>query len=1349
MYFPRYPLAVRAAVFSLVSGLLFYTATGQTPATGADLWAEFAASPDDHSHLPNAAYAGYRCGEASVPDVPVVVNVLDHGAVNDGTGDNTRAFREAIDAAWYAGGGAVFVPAGTYRVERMLLLHRDGVVLRGAGQGETIIDFANPLINVLGSTGHGSQHWNWTGGLVWIGPRDLFEVRHDGRWTQSRDAAPGFNVNAGNWEAWRNEGVITEVTSTHPRGVRSVDVADASDLAPGDFVLMTWDNPGGDLLWKEIARHAVFDGYNFGDWLEATPYFGWPVEIASVEGNTVSFARPTRVSVEPGYNTALRRIGPSVREAGIESMTLRMANTRETYSYNDGVGWNGVFFNRAFNCWARDLEIIDAENPLHLSSSANVSVLDIATEGAMQAKYVFTNRVMSHDVLYDGFDIRNTGVLTNGINTEWLGTGNVWTRGNMDTGTFDSHRLMSFDYLRTDITMRNPAGSRPGGAAQAGPFTGNRAVHWNIRVEDSDRPANSRGQWVYHPIQYTYGAQIGISGAAMYTAGDSNPWAMPGGDKNMRVGDEGVEPSPANLFDAQVGLRRETEAWAVLASPSGGFLSTADPVLRADGNPSADGGITAFRFHVNDDLAGEVTEAPYAFEWTDAVPGRHTVRVELVDAHGGSTWSRPYDVVVGERVRIEHNDPRILYGGPWSVESHPEFSAGQARASDGVGERHFEIVFRGTRVRWFTRHNNHRQSVTVRLNGFEVGSVNVHGGQTYCRHLGWDSGELPEGIYTLRISTTNRLVLDHLEITSTDGAEGEPAPPDAPGNLTASPVSPSEVDLLWTRGSNNEQGFHVERRESGAAEWTRVATIGAAFTSFADTGLDHGVTYEYRVQAYNIFGESDYSEIVTVTAPEPVTAPAAPSDLAATNVTHNRVDLEWANNANDHEGFEIERMAAFGSWERVATLPLTATTWIDIGLSPETTCQYRVRAFNSAGASAFSNIVEVTTDAFSETAGNLFPESWFLQAVDGTGSITANQPDHVAFEGETGSQYRGAVARLNESTTLAAEGDFISFEFTTDNVTAGNNIGFTIRFGLYDDGGSPVTEDHSSVTDGSTGFFAATGNRTTDGRPTDIYAQGAGSAQILARGADWANNLSAGGVSRRAHTQTANAGNRTATFLIQRLDDGALRVSLDMVDAANRVIYLVDDVPASAVPTYTFNQVAVSLGGHSETGMDFTEMVLRRGGPSFDEAPPAAPFDAWLADNFTEAERSDPAISGPLADPTGQGMANLQRHAFGLARNEPVAPAVPEIVMVDDGDSRYFLVSHLRNEEASDVIVTVQASLDLDDWSGFTGLIEPKGEPEPTGRPGVVRLTHRVQLPANTSETFLRIAVELSEPTHP
>ena len=52
-------------------------------------------------------------------------------------------------------------------------------------------------------------------------------------------------------------------------------------------------------------------------------------------------------------------------------------------------------------------------------------------------------------------------------------------------------------------------------------------------------------------------------------------------------------------------------------------------------------------------------------------------------------------MVVGERLRLEHNDPTILYSGPWNVLAHPEFSAGQARISEGSGARFLEVVFRG------------------------------------------------------------------------------------------------------------------------------------------------------------------------------------------------------------------------------------------------------------------------------------------------------------------------------------------------------------------------------------------------------------------------------------------------------------------------------------------------------------------------------------------------------------------------------------------------------------------------------------------------------------------------------
>jgi polygalacturonase len=67
-----------------------------------------------------------------------VVNVRDHGAVADGSTDNTAAFARAIIAANAAGGGTVVVPSGTYVTGAIYLksnvnLRLDGATLRFSG----------------------------------------------------------------------------------------------------------------------------------------------------------------------------------------------------------------------------------------------------------------------------------------------------------------------------------------------------------------------------------------------------------------------------------------------------------------------------------------------------------------------------------------------------------------------------------------------------------------------------------------------------------------------------------------------------------------------------------------------------------------------------------------------------------------------------------------------------------------------------------------------------------------------------------------------------------------------------------------------------------------------------------------------------------------------------------------------------------------------------------------------------------------------------------------------------------------------------------------------------------------
>ncbi|MEU5727162.1 hypothetical protein ABZ783_35875 [Micromonospora sp. NPDC047738] len=73
------------------------------------------------------------------------------------------------------------------------------------------------------------------------------------------------------------------------------------------------------------------------------------------------------------------------------------------------------------------------------------------------------------------------GSVLHGLNLEGLSSGNVYRRGLMETGLFDTHRQLPFENLRTDITVTNKDAG-VGGAGDAGPYFGCRIVHWGIRV---------------------------------------------------------------------------------------------------------------------------------------------------------------------------------------------------------------------------------------------------------------------------------------------------------------------------------------------------------------------------------------------------------------------------------------------------------------------------------------------------------------------------------------------------------------------------------------------------------------------------------------------------------------------------------------------------------------------------------------------------------------------------------------------------------------------------------------------------------------------------------------------------
>ncbi len=105
---------------------------------------------------------------------------------------------------------------------------------------------------------------------------------------------------------------------------------------------------------------------------------------------------------------------------------------------------------------------------------------------------------------------------------------------------------------------------------------------------------------------------------------------------------------------------------------------------------------------------------------------------------------------------------------------------------------------------------------------------------------------------------------DSYKIDDGTGDGDDETVPAAPGSLSATAVSSSQIDLSWTDNSTNEDGFRVERSMDGNS-FSDIATLNANTTSYSDTDLNESTTYYYRVLAFNSSGDSDYSNTDSAT----------------------------------------------------------------------------------------------------------------------------------------------------------------------------------------------------------------------------------------------------------------------------------------------------------------------------------------------------------------------------------------------------------------------------------------------------------------------------------------------------
>ena len=107
----------------------------------------------------------------------------------------------------------------------------------------------------------------------------------------------------------------------------------------------------------------------------------------------------------------------------------------------------------------------------------------------------------------------------------------------------------------------------------------------------------------------------------------------------------------------------------------------------------------------------------------------------------------------------------------------------------------------------------------------------------------------------------------------------------------------------------------------------------------------------------------NYSLRLTCGGTPPSQVPAAPSNLTATAMSTTQAHLTWQDNSTNETSFRVEARPVGGSFQEIGSVPAD-TTAVDVtNLQAGGSFQFRVRARNAAGSSAYSDVASVTLPA--------------------------------------------------------------------------------------------------------------------------------------------------------------------------------------------------------------------------------------------------------------------------------------------------------------------------------------------------------------------------------------------------
>jgi hypothetical protein len=150
------------------------------------------------------------------------------------------------------------------------------------------------------------------------------------------------------------------------------------------------------------------------------------------------------------------------------------------------------------------------------------------------------------------------------------------------------------------------------------------------------------------------------------------------------------------------------------------------------------------------------------------------------------------------------------------------------------------------------------------------------------------------------------------------------------------------VNLVWNAAPRASY-YKIEFADNIAFQPLLKAEQNLTDTKYGVSGLEYNKSYFWRVKAYNVGGESDYSTAFKFTTLDTV---LAPSPISAIAISVDSVLVEWQDNSNNETGFVLERrkVESGSTFAIVANLGANIISYKDAGLTENTLYEYRIKA---------------------------------------------------------------------------------------------------------------------------------------------------------------------------------------------------------------------------------------------------------------------------------------------------------------------------------------------------------------------------------------------------------------------